>query len=93
MFVFKIEVVKLKRSLEMFINSFSKCFSKFFQKKTQQRVRAKNLGANFEHFWVANWPQFTNKCENIDITILLNAGTLAQGVTNWPPKFARVVKT
>jgi hypothetical protein len=25
-------------------------------------VRAqKNFGANFEHFWVANWPQVTNK--------------------------------
>ncbi len=25
-------------------------------------VRAKKLGANFEHFWVANWSQVTNKC-------------------------------
>jgi hypothetical protein len=22
----------------------------------------KKPGANFEHFWVANWPQGTNKC-------------------------------
>ncbi len=46
----------------------------------------KNL-ANFEHFWVANWPQVTNKCYNIDVMILINAGTLTQAVTNWPPKF------
>jgi len=26
------------------------------------RVRAKKLGAKFEHFWVTNWPQVINKC-------------------------------
>jgi hypothetical protein len=37
--------------------------------------------------WVANWPQVTNKCYNIDITTLINAGTLVPRVANWPPKF------
>jgi len=41
-------------------------------------VRAKKLGANFEHFWVANWPQVTNKM--LKHWILLNAGTLASRV-------------
>ncbi len=51
-------------------------------------VRAKKkLGANFEHFWLVVWPQVTNKCENIDVKILINAGTLAPRVANWPPKF------
>jgi hypothetical protein len=40
----------------------------------------KLLGANFEHFWVANWPQVTIKCYHIDIRILINAWTLAQGL-------------
>ncbi len=52
-----------------------------------QGVRAKKLGANFEHLWVANWPQFTNECQNIEFRILISAGTLAPRVANWPPTF------
>jgi len=37
--------------------------------------------------WVANWPQVTNKCYNIDVRTIINAGTLAPRVANWPPKF------
>jgi hypothetical protein len=40
----------------------------FFQKKwilgplyTRSQGQ-KRLGANFEHFWVAKWPQVSNKC-------------------------------
>jgi hypothetical protein len=33
-------------------------------------VGQKNLGANFEHFWVANWPQ---------VTRTVNATTLTSG--------------
>jgi hypothetical protein len=47
----------------------------------------KKLGANFKHSWVANWPQFTTKCQNIDVRILISAGTLAPRVANWPPEF------
>ncbi len=43
----------------------------------------KNLGADFEHFWLANWSEVTNKCQNIDVRILLNAGTLIPRVANW----------
>jgi hypothetical protein len=39
------------------------------------------------NFWVANWLQVTNKCYNVDVRILINAGTLAPTVANWPPKF------
>ncbi len=28
---------------------------------TSRSQGPKKLGANFEHFWVANWPQVTNK--------------------------------
>jgi len=37
----------------------------------------KKLGANFEQLWLVVWPQVTNKCYNIDVRILINAGTLA----------------
>ncbi len=47
----------------------------------------KKLGANFEHFWLVVWYQVTNKCQNIDVRVLLNARTLAPRVTNWLPKF------
>jgi hypothetical protein len=47
----------------------------------------KKLGANFEHFGLVVWPQVNNKCRNIDIRILINAGTLAPRVANWLPKF------
>jgi len=40
----------------------------------------KKLGANFEHFGLVVWPQVNNKCRNIDIRILINAGTLAPRV-------------
>jgi hypothetical protein len=50
-------------------------------------VRAEKLGANFEHFWLVVWPQVTNKCENIDIRILKNAGTLVPRVAHWPSNF------
>jgi len=53
-------------------------------------VSQKNLGANFEHFWVANWPQVTRtiNATTFEFRILLkNAGTLTPGVANWPPKF------
>jgi hypothetical protein len=50
-------------------------------------VAAKKLGANFEHFWLVVSPQVTNKCYNIDVMILINAGTLAPRVANWSPKF------
>jgi hypothetical protein len=33
------------------------------------------------------WPQVANKCYNIDVRILINAGTLASRVANWLPKF------
>jgi hypothetical protein len=46
-------------------------------------VRAKILGPNFEHFWLVVWPQVANKCYNIDVRILINAGTLASRVANW----------
>jgi hypothetical protein len=46
-------------------------------------VRAKKLGPNFEHFWLDVWPQVANKCYNIDVRILINAGTLASRVANW----------
>jgi hypothetical protein len=32
-------------------------------------------------------PQVTNKCQNIDIRRLINAGTLDLRVANWLPKF------
>jgi hypothetical protein len=48
--------------------------------------RLKKLEANFEHFWLVVWPQDTNKWLNIDIRILINAGTLALRVANWLPK-------
>ncbi len=46
-----------------------------------------NFRRNFGHCWVANWPPVINKCQNIDVRILINAGTLAPRVANWPPKF------
>jgi hypothetical protein len=33
-------------------------------------------------------PQVTNKCYNIDVRILINAGTLAPRVANWDPRFS-----
>jgi hypothetical protein len=38
-----------------------------FQNNTTPQFlwHAKYVGANFEHFWVANRPQLTNKCWNI----------------------------
>ncbi len=47
----------------------------------------KTLGANFEHFWLVVWPQVTNECYNIDVKMLINAGTLVPRVTNWLPEF------
>jgi len=46
----------------------------------------KKLEANFEHFGLVVWPQDTNKRQNIDIGILINAGILAPRVANWLPK-------
>jgi hypothetical protein len=37
------------------------------------------------------WPQVTNKCSNIDVRILINAGTLALRVANWLPKFDSIL--
>jgi hypothetical protein len=45
----------------------------------------------FEHFWIVVWPQVTNKCYNIDVRILINAGTLAPSVVNWLPKFDSIL--
>jgi hypothetical protein len=33
------------------------------------------------------WPQVTNKSYNIDVKILINAGTFTSRVANWLPKF------
>jgi len=57
---------------------------------TETQDSMQNFGANFEHFWVANWPQVTNKCYNIDVRILINKCwniNWPPRVANWPPKF------
>jgi hypothetical protein len=38
-------------------------------------------------FLACCWSQVTNKCYNIDVRILINAGTWAPRVANWVPKF------
>jgi hypothetical protein len=63
-------------------------------------VRAKkNLGPTLSIFGLQIDPQVTNKCYNIDVRILINAGILAPRIANcllfslfnifpnWPPKF------
>ncbi len=54
-------------------------------------LRPQKLGANFEHFWLVVSPQVTNKCKNIDIRIVINAGTLAPRVAIWLPKFDAIL--
>ncbi len=56
--------------------------SYIFRPTLHQKSGPKNLGANFEHFWVTDWPQVINKCQNIDTIIVLNAETLAPRVAN-----------
>ncbi len=58
-----------------------------FRPVLHQELELKKLGAHFEHFWLVVWPQVTNKCQNIDIRILINVGTLTPRVANWLLKF------
>ncbi len=55
------------------------------------KKKKKRLGANFEHFWLVVWPRVTNKCENIDVRILINAETFAPRVAIWLLKFGHIL--
>jgi len=57
------------------------------QLKARFGVQAQNTWGQLWAFLAFCWPQLTNKCYNIDVSVLINAGTLAPRVANWFPKF------
>jgi hypothetical protein len=46
-------------------------------------VRAPKIWGQLWAFLACCWSQVTNKCYNIDVRILINAGTWAPRVANW----------